>query len=183
MHVPVVTHYTHQVVVSRCVTQQFPRLRHYRGIVIVPCSSPVSRNRHLCTADTTKPCHFSSCVRPTVHFASILFSSRTNNDCRCLRRVCLIRHDWKLAWQKLSNAIRNGGSSYCPQKPFRPCWPEKRATAFAQSNGVMHVINVYRRFYPPTRWTFLAWHPFVCLFVCSHDNFRTIKHRMMKLGG
>jgi len=22
----------------------------------------------------------------------------------------------------------------------------------------------------------------VCLFVCSHDNFRTIRHRMMKLG-
>ena len=24
---------------------------------------------------------------------------------------------------------------------------------------------------------------FVCLFVCQHDNFRTIKRRMMKLGG
>ena len=23
----------------------------------------------------------------------------------------------------------------------------------------------------------------VCLFVCQHDNFRTSKHRMMKLGG
>ena len=23
----------------------------------------------------------------------------------------------------------------------------------------------------------------VCLFVCQHDNFRTTKHRMMKLGG
>ena len=25
-------------------------------------------------------------------------------------------------------------------------------------------------------------HLFVCLFVCQHDNFRTKKHRMMKLG-
>ena len=24
---------------------------------------------------------------------------------------------------------------------------------------------------------------FVCLFVCQHDNLRTSKHRMMKLGG
>ena len=41
-------------------------------------------------------------------------------------------------------------------------------------------------FYPTSyrseeRWVFSA--ASVCLFVCQHDNFRTSKHRMMKLGG
>ena len=31
------------------------------------------------------------------------------------------------------------------------------------------------------RWMFSA--ASVCLFVCQHDDFRTSKHRMMKLGG
>ena len=32
-------------------------------------------------------------------------------------------------------------------------------------------------------WDFRLADGLVCLFVCQHDNFRTIKRRMMKLGG
>ena len=44
---------------------------------------------------------------------------------------------------------------------------------FTKRRSVVKNVNV---------WCF-QWRLFVCLFVCQHDNFRTSKHRMMKLGG